>query len=113
MVKKAYVPERGDIVFLQFSPQSGREHRGRRPALVLSPSAYNRKAEMALFCPITSRKKGYPFEVELPDDFPVTGVVLSDQVRSLDWKERKADFCRKAPAEVTAETIAKIEVLLG
>ena len=79
-------PERGALIWLTFKPQSGREQAGRRPALVVSPSAYNSKVGLALVCPITSKVKGYPFEVPLPDGGPVQGVVLADQLRSLDWR---------------------------
>ena len=83
---RRYVPRRGDIVWLSFTPQAGHEQAGRRPALVLSPSAYNRKVGLALFCPVTSRVKGYPFEVTVPKGLSVAGVVLADQVKSLDWQ---------------------------
>ena len=89
---KKYIPERGDIVWLNFTSQAGHEQSGKRPALTLSPLAYNRKVGLALFCPITSQEKGYPFEVGLPKEGKTTGVVLSDQVRNLDWRARKAVF---------------------
>src|ERR1700757_1536595 len=88
--KSKYVPERGDAVWITLDPQAGHEQAGRRPALVLSPSAYNGRVGLGLFCPITSQVKGYPFEVPLPDGSPVTGVVGADQVKSLDWRARKA-----------------------
>ena len=110
--KSSYVPDRGDLVFLEFDPQAGHEQRGHRPALVLSPKSYNAKAGLALMCPITSSVKGYPFEVSLPAGSPVTGVVLSDQVKSLDWRERKAKFCAKAGLDVLVHTIARIDALL-
>src|SRR3954451_4617506 len=81
---ESYVPERGDAVWITLDPQAGHEQAGRRPALVLSPSAYNGRVGLALFCPITSSSKGYPFEVRLPDGLPVAGVVGADQVKSLD-----------------------------
>ena len=87
---KEYIPDRGDIVWLHFDPQSGPEQAGRRPAFVVSPRAYNRKVGLALFCPITSRVKGYPFEVPLSDEGKTRGAVLSDQLKSLDWRARKA-----------------------
>jgi mRNA interferase MazF len=87
----AYIPARGDIIWLTFNPQAGHEQAGRRPALVLSPSEYNEKVWLAILCPITSQIKGYPFEVEIPDGLPVTGVVLADQGKSLDWKARQAE----------------------
>jgi len=95
------------------SPQSGHEQSGRRPALVLSPAAYNTKAGLALLCPVTSRRKGYPFEVPLPSGLPVQGVVLSDQVRSLDWRARRVEHAGNAPAEVVEEVLAKLATLLG
>src|SRR5271165_2107822 len=88
--KSAYIPERGDAVWITLDPQAGHEQAGRRPALVLSPSAYNGRVGLALFCPITSQVKGYPFEVPLPAGSAVSGVVGADQVKSLDWQARKA-----------------------
>ena len=85
-----YVPQRGDIVWLQFAPQAGHEQSGRRPALVVSPGSYNGRVGLALFCPITSRAKGYPFEVALDPEGKAEGVILSDQVKSLDWRARQA-----------------------
>ncbi len=108
-----YVPDRGDIVWLAFTPQTGREQAGRRPALVLTPERYNDKAGLAICCPVTSRSKGYPFEVEIPAGSPVTGVVLADQVKSLDWRVRGAALaCRAAPA-VLEETLSKLGALLA
>jgi len=85
---KGYIPEQGDIVWLSFNPQAGHEQMGRRPALVLSPAAYNKKVGLAIFCPITSQVKGYPFEVLIPKGVKASGAILSDQVKSLDWKIR-------------------------
>ncbi|MFM9100273.1 MAG: endoribonuclease MazF, partial [Cyanobium sp.] len=96
----SYVPDRGDLVWLEFTPQAGSEQRGRRPALVLSPKTYNGKVGLALFCPVTSTIKGYPFEVQLPDGSAVSGVVLSDQLKSLDWRTRKVKFIERTSAEV-------------
>ncbi|MCX6150096.1 MAG: endoribonuclease MazF [Ignavibacteriales bacterium] len=113
MVKaKKYVPECGDIVWLTFSPQSGHEQSGRRPALVISPLVYNSKTELALFCPITSQVKGYPFEVKLPDDLEIAGVILSDQIKNLDWKTREAEYICKLPKSLLTETLNKINALL-
>ncbi len=112
MVKPVYSPERGDILWIQFDPQAGHEQAGRRPALVISPRAYNIKVGLALMCPITLKAKGYPFEVQLPLDLKVSGVVLADQVKNLDWQIRKAEFLCKAPEEVVAEVISKIQVLI-
>jgi len=108
-----YVPDRGDIVWLEFNPQIGHEQAGRRPALVLSPRAYNQKAGLALFCPITSQVKGYPFEVILPEKAGVSGAILSDQVKSLDWKVRNAERIASAPKTVVEEVLAKILTILG
>lgn len=107
-----YIPDRGDAVWLSFDPQAGHEQAGRRPALVLSPRAYNEKVGLALFCPITSQEKGYPFEVRLPANLPVSGVILADQVRSLDWRVRQADLIASMPDAVIAEVLAKIRSLL-
>lgn len=113
--KEPYCPEAGDIIWLQFDPQAGREQAGRRPALVLSPRAYNEKARLCVLCPMTTQAKGYPFEVSVPDDGGsiVGGAVLADQVKSLSWQERGAEHARVAPAEVMAEVRAKIRALLG
>jgi len=107
------VPQRGDIVWLSMNPQAGHEQAGRRPALVLSPGSYNAKVGLAILCPITSRVKGYPFEVPIPVGLPVEGVILSDQARSLDWKARKAEFICKLPAESTIEVLQKLGTLLS
>ena len=108
----SYVPERGDLVWLEFTPQAGTEQRGRRPALVLSPKSYNRKVGLALFCPVTSRVRGYPFEVQLPDGSAVSGVVLSDQLKSLDWISRKVKFIERASSDVIAMVTARVLPLL-
>lgn len=108
----AYVPDRGDAIWLNFTPQAGHEQAGHRPALVLSPASYNQKAGLALLCPITSQVKGYPFEVQLTGTTDVHGVVLADQVRSLDWRERDAEFIEDVPEAVTQEVIAKVQALL-
>ncbi len=108
-----YVPERGEIVRLQFNPQAGHEQAGRRPALVISPKVYNRKVGLALFCPITSRVKGYPFEVVLPPGLPFSGAVLSDQIKSLDWRARQAERICAAPPDVVEDVLAKILTLVS
>ncbi len=108
-----YVPERGDLLWLTFDPQAGREQAGRRPALVISPLVYNRRANLALVCPITTQAKGYPFEVELPAGLSVSGVVLADHLKSADWAARRAQFAAKAPADVLADVTAKLRPLLG
>lgn len=112
MVAASYLPERGDFIWLEFSPQAGHEQAGRRPALVVSPRVYNERSSVALLCPVTSRPRGYAFEVVLPPNGPVTGVVLSDQVRSLDWRARHAQFGGRAPRTVVAEVLAKARTLL-
>ena len=109
---RAYVPDRGDIVWLQFNPQAGQEQAGQRPAFVVSPRAYNQKVGLALFCPITSRTKGYPFEVPLPADGKAQGVILSDQLKSLDWKARKAIRFDRAADDVVAEVTARVLALV-
>ena len=108
----AYIPERGDIVWLMFDPQAGHEQAGRRPALVISPKAYNSKTGLSLFCPITSQINRYTFEVGIPPGMPVSGVVLADQIKSLDWRARNADYICTLPSEITEDVIAKIMPLL-
>ena len=108
-----YIPERGDIVWVEFNPQTGYEQAGHRPALVVSPKAYNEKVGLALFCPITSNIKGYPFEVVLPEKHSVSGAILSDQIKSLDWQARKAKRIAGAPRDVIEEVLAKILALLS
>ena len=110
---RRYVPQRGDVVWLQFSPQTGHEQAGHRPALVLSPRIYNEKAGLALFCPLTNQIKGYPFEVVLPKGLKAKGAVLSDQVKSLDWKSRKAKRICTLPQEITNEVLEKVSLLLN
>ena len=105
-------PERGDTVWLDFTPRSGREQDGRRPALVLTPHAYNARTGMAIACPITRQVKGYPFEVALPVGFPLEGVVLADQVRSVDWRARRSSFIARAPDEVVRSVGGLIARLL-
>jgi len=109
----AYVPRRGDAVWLQFNPQAGSEQAGRRPAVVISPEAYNGRVGLMICCPITNQQKGYPFEVALPDDVGVTGVILSDQVKSLDWRARQANFITALPDDVVEDVLAKLRTLLG
>ena len=109
----SYVPRRGDIVWLTFNAQAGHEQAGRRPAVVLSPLAYNAKVGLALLCPITSAAKGYPFEVNLPHSLPISGVILADQVKSLDWQARAVEFICALPDAVTREVLQKIGLLLA
>lgn len=110
---QSYVPRRGDVVRLTFNPQAGHEQAGRRPAVVVSPLAYNAKVGLALVCPITSQVKGYPFEVSLPTGLSVNGVILADQVKSLDWRARDAEFIGTLPTTVTGEILQKIGLLLA
>ena len=112
MSKRPYVPDRGDIVWLQFNPQAGHEQAGHRPALVLSPASYNRRSGLMLCCPMTSQRKGYPFEVVIEMDTDRESVVLADQVKSLDWKVRKALKKGTASIDVIAETLSKLQTLL-
>ncbi len=108
-----FIPHRGDVVWIDMQPQVGHEQSGRRPAIVLSPKSYNGKVGLALLCPITNQIKGYPFEVMIPSGLKVAGVVLSDQVKSLDWKIRNAEFCDKVPEVVVLEIFKKLETLLN
>jgi mRNA interferase MazF len=109
----AYVPRRGDVVWLTFNPQAGHEQAGRRPAVVLSPNAYNAKVGLALLCPITSQVKGYPFEVLLPHGLPVSGAILADQIKSLDWQARTAEFLCALPPAIVSDVLQRIGVLLS
>ena len=113
MVTRIYVPDAGDLVWLTFDPQAGHEQRGRRPALILSARTYNAKARLAIACPITTHAKGYPFEVVLPVEGKVTGVVLSDHVKSLDWNARRVEFAETAPVDVVTEVREKLRAILG
>ena len=106
-------PRRGDIVWLDFTPQAGHEQAGRRPALILSPEPYNRKTGLAIACPITNQAKGYPFEVLLPVGLAVTGVVLSDHIRSIDWRARRAERAGKADDDTVADVCGKLIALVG
>lgn len=109
----AYIPDRGDMVWIAFNPQAGHEQAGRRTALVVSPAAYNSRVGLALLCPITTRIKGYPFEVLLPKGLKINGAVLSDQVKSLDWKIRQAEFICRLPAVTLNEVLHKLNTLLS
>jgi mRNA interferase MazF len=108
-----YIPQRGDAIWITLNPQAGHEQAGRRPAVVLSPGAYNGKVGLAILCPITSQIKGYPFEVRIPDGLPIRGVILADQVKSLDWRARQAEWMCTLPPDVTAEVLAKLGLLLA
>jgi mRNA interferase MazF len=108
----ASAPSRGDLVWLDFDPQAGREQAGRRPALILSPLSYNRKTGLALACPITSKAKGYPFEVRIPEKLPIEGVALVDHLRSIDWRARNWRFIGKLPTEALDEACGKVKALV-
>ena len=107
-----YIPERGDVVWITLNPQARHEQAGRRPAVVLSPAAYNGKVGLAILCPITSQIKGYPFEVRIPGELAITGVILADQVKNLDWRARRAEFAGTLPAATVAEVLQKLNTLL-
>jgi mRNA interferase MazF len=108
----SFVPERGDVVWISLSPQAGHEQAGRRPALVLSPVAYNAKVGLALICPITGQVKGYPFEVLVPAGLPVRGAVLADQVKSVDWQARGAELIGRLPIAFVNKVLARVKSLL-
>ena len=112
-MRRRAAPDSGDLVWLSFSPQVGREQAGRRPALVLTPASFNERVGLAFVCPITSRVKGYPFEVALKGVRGPEGVVLVDQLRSLDWRARQAEQAGRAPATVMDEVLAKLRALIG
>jgi mRNA interferase MazF len=107
-----YVPRKGDLVALSFDPQSGHEQQGRRPALVISNDLFNRHTGMAIACPITNTNRNIPFHLPLPSDSRVTGFVMVDQVKSLDYAARKAKFIEKAPDELVADVIAVLDVCI-
>jgi mRNA interferase MazF len=108
----SYEPDRGDIIWIMLNPQSGHEQAGRRPAIVLSPLKYNSKTGLLICCPITSQEKKYPFEVKIPKGFPVSGVILADQIKNLDWHVREAQFVCNMPSSVIEQVIEKISLLL-
>jgi mRNA interferase MazF len=110
---RTYVPRCGDVVWITLNPQAGYEQAGRRPAVVLSPQSYNGKTGLAIFCPITSQIKGYPFEVIIPAGLSVAGAVLSDQVKSLDWRARNAELICTLPTETISEVLQKLGTLLS
>jgi mRNA interferase MazF len=111
--KGVYVPERGDVVWLDFDPQSGREQAGRRPALVISPASYNGSVGLAIVLPVTNQIKGYPYEVVIPKVYKATGCVLSDQVKSLDWRNRKAALMDRLPESLVSEAVENALTLLA
>jgi mRNA interferase MazF len=106
-----YIPNRGDVVWITFNPQAGHEQAGQRPSLVLSPVSYNGKVGLTLLCPITSQIKGYPFEVLIPDGLKISGAILSDQLKSLDWQVRQAEFICKLPSATVDEVLQKLSTL--
>ena len=110
-MSRTFVPDAGDIVWLQFDPQAGHEQAGHRPALVLSPAAYNGKTGLMLCCPLTTQIKGYPFEVRIAGD--TDSAVLADQVKSLDWRVRRAKLKGRISAVELAEVRAKVMALVG
>ena len=110
---RTYVPKCGDVVWITLNPQAGHEQAGQRPAVVLSPQSYNSKTGLAIFCPITNQIKGYPFEVLLPAGLPVAGAILSDQVKSLDWRQRNAELICFLPTETISETLQKLGTSLA
>ncbi len=109
----SYTPRAGDLVWLNFTPQAGREQAGRRPAIVLSPAAYNAKSGLAIVCPITGQEKGYPFEVVLPRGLSISGVILADHVKSLDWRERQAEKAGVVPGRILEDVRDRLAPLLG
>lgn len=113
MKRSAYVPERGDVVWITLNPQAGHEQAGRRPAVVVSPHAYNGKVGLALLCPVTSQVKGYPFEVLIPEGLTVSGAVLADQIKSLDWRAREVEFACSLPAETMRNVLQRAVILLS
>jgi len=112
-VKAGFVPDTGDFVWLTFDPRAGREEAGRRPALILSPKMYNVRSSLALACPVTNQVKGYPFEVTVPARAGVTGVILADHLKSVDWKTRRAEPIGRCADDVLDEVRAKLAPLLG
>jgi mRNA interferase MazF len=114
MVAAAYIPDAGDLIKVEFSGgQAGHEQAGWRPAVVLSPKAYNKRSGMAIVVPVTNAIKGYPFEVNLPAGLKITGTILSDAVRSIDWQHRQARYFDKATPEVMTAVRAKLAALIG
>jgi mRNA interferase MazF len=110
---RAYVPQRGDLVWITLKPQAGHEQAGRRPAVILSTRSYNSKTGLAILCPVTSQVKGYPFEVMLPKELPIEGAILSDQVKSLDWRARNAELICTLPSGTSSEVLEKLLTLLS
>ena len=112
-MRATYVPDAGDLIRIDFNPQAGHEQAGWRPAIVLSPAAYNRPTGLAIVAPITNQKKDYPFEVALPEGLKVTGAILSDAVKNVDWRARNARFVATAPRSVLQSVQQRLALLLG
>lgn len=111
-MQEKFVPDRSDVIWINLNPQAGHEQAGRQPVLVITGFEYNKKVGLAILCPITNQIKGYPFEVKIPSGLQVTGAILSDQVKCLDWKVRKAEFICKLPSKVTIEVLKKLNTLI-
>ena len=112
MKRVFYTPERGDVVWISPAPRTDRERPGRRPAIVLSPQAYNSRAGLAVLCPITAHIKGYPFEVLMPPDLPIKGAILADQAESLDWRAHRAELICSLPPAIVDEALGKLRTLI-
>lgn len=111
MVARAYVPARGDFVWIELDPRTGHEQAGRRPGLILSERIFNTASGLAIACPITSKPKGYPLEIPVPDGAKIAGVVLADHVRSLDWRARNMRFIGRAPqgfCDLVAQYVSRL-----
>jgi mRNA interferase MazF len=115
MVNKdpVYIPRQGDVVWLNFNPASGHEQGGKRPAVVITPQTYNRVAGLCFVLPVTSKEKGYPFEVRLPDNSKIHGVILADQGRTVDWKARKAEKIERIPDKALQKVKLLLKALFG
>jgi mRNA interferase MazF len=107
-----YIPDKGDVIWLNFNPQTGHEQAGKRPAMVVTPMQYNKVTGLGLFCPVTSKIKNYPFEVKIPEGFGISGVILADHVKNLDWKAREAELIFSLPKDIFNEVISKFKVLI-
>jgi len=107
-----YIPDRGDVIWMELNPQAGHEQAGHRPVVILTPRSYNDKTSLALVCPVTSQRKRFPFEVVLPSGLSISGVVLADQIKSLDWRARNARFICSLPLSIQSEILQKLATLL-
>jgi len=110
--KRSYIPDRGDIVWIEFDPQSGREQSGLRPAITMSPKKYNEKTGLGLFCPITTAIKGYPFETTLPETCKIRGAILTDHIKNMDWRSRNVKFISKLDEHILDDVTKKVAVLI-